>query len=50
MAYFQQTSVLCELRHGTCVSFGPLDRGMVSKWRPKDRVTAEIHIFCFNLT
>lgn len=38
-AYFPQTSVLCELRHQPCVSSAPLDTGLVSKWRPKDRVS-----------
>lgn len=42
MAYLPQNSVLCELRHEAfeaCVSSGPLDVGLVSKWRPKDRVS-----------
>lgn len=43
MAYLPQTVVLCELRHeafeGSLPS-GPSDSGLVSKWRPRDRVTS----------
>lgn len=39
MAYLPQTSVLCELRHEAFEACGPLDSGLVSKWRPKDRVS-----------
>lgn len=41
MAYLPQTVVLCELRHEAfeaCMPSGPSDSGLVSKWRPKDRV------------
>lgn len=43
MAYLPQTIVLCELRHEAfevCLPTGPSDSGLVSKWRPKDRVSA----------
>lgn len=42
MAYLPQTVVLCELRHDNfeeCVPSGPIDSGLVSKWRPRDRVS-----------
>uniref|UniRef100_A0A1D1Z5U7 Regulatory-associated protein of TOR 1 n=2 Tax=Anthurium amnicola TaxID=1678845 RepID=A0A1D1Z5U7_9ARAE len=41
MAYLPQTLVLCELRHDVFEAFvpsGPLESGLVSKWRPKDRM------------
>lgn len=41
MAYLPQTVVFCELRHDgfeECVPSGPLESGLVSKWRPRDRV------------
>ncbi|KAB1224584.1 Regulatory-associated protein of TOR 1 [Morella rubra] len=41
MAYLPHNKVLSELRHGAfeaCVPTGPSDNGLVSKWRPKDRV------------
>ncbi|XP_022893501.1 regulatory-associated protein of TOR 1 [Olea europaea var. sylvestris] len=41
MAYLPQNVVLCELRHEgfeECVPSGPSDSGLVSKWRPKDRM------------
>ncbi|KAJ6395259.1 hypothetical protein OIU77_020509 [Salix suchowensis] len=41
MAYLPQNVVLCELRHEAfeaSVPTGPSDSGIVSKWRPKDRV------------
>lgn len=41
MAYLPQTVVLCEFRHEAfeaCLPTGPSDSGLVSKWRPKDRV------------
>jgi len=43
MAYLPQTVVLCELRHEAfeaAVPAGPADSGLVSKWRPKDRVSS----------
>lgn len=42
MAYLPQTSVLCEIRHEAfevSVPTGPSNTGLVSKWRPKDRVS-----------
>lgn len=42
MAYLPQTSVLCEVRHEAFevgVPAGPSNTGLVSKWRPKDRVS-----------
>ena len=42
MAYLPQTIVLCELRHEAfeaSVPTGPSESGLVSKWRPKDRVS-----------
>lgn len=47
MAYLPQTIVLCELRHDAfeaSTPTGPSDIGLVSKWRPKDRVSP-----CFEL-
>ncbi|XP_043723944.1 regulatory-associated protein of TOR 1-like isoform X2 [Telopea speciosissima] len=41
MAYLPQTVVLCDLRHESfeaCVPSGPSESGLVSKWRPKDRM------------
>ncbi|XP_043704845.1 regulatory-associated protein of TOR 1-like isoform X2 [Telopea speciosissima] len=41
MAYLPQTIVLCELRHESfeaCIPSGPAETGLVSKWRPKDRM------------
>lgn len=43
MVYFPQTIVLCDLRHEAFevrVPTGPADSGLVSKWRPKDRVSS----------
>lgn len=42
MAYLPQTIVLCDLRHHAFEVFrpaAPSDSGLVSKWRPKDRVS-----------
>lgn len=42
MAYLPQTSVLCEIRHEAfevSVPAGPSNTGLVSKWRPRDRVS-----------
>ena len=42
MVYLPQTIVFCELRHDAfeaCLPAGPSDSGLVSKWRPKDRVS-----------
>ncbi|XP_074581957.1 regulatory-associated protein of TOR 1-like [Curcuma longa] len=41
MAYLPQTVVLSEFRHEgfeDCAEVGPSDSGLVSKWRPKDRL------------
>lgn len=41
MLYLPQTIVFCELRHEAfedSVPTGPAESGLVSKWRPKDRV------------
>ncbi|GLU17889.1 hypothetical protein SLE2022_342370 [Rubroshorea leprosula] len=41
MLYLPQTVVLCELRHDAfegSAPTGPSDSGLVSKWRPKDRM------------
>lgn len=46
MAYLPQNIVLTELRHDAfeaCTPSGPAESGLVSKWRPKDRV---ICFFC----
>ena len=54
-AYLPQTIVLCDLRHEAfegCVPSGPSDSGLVSKWRPKDRVSSFSHCvnkFCYGL-
>ena len=48
MAYLPQNMVLCELRHEAfeaCVPTGPSDNGLVSKWRPKDRVSLSFAIY-----
>lgn len=48
MAYLPQTVVLCELRHDAFEASEPTvpsDSGLVSKWRPKDRVS---HKFVVN--
>lgn len=47
MAYFPQTIVLCELRHDRfedSVPSGPSDTGLVSKWRPRDRVSCALFV------
>lgn len=50
MVYLPQTIVLCELRHDAfeaCLPAGPSESGLVSKWRPKDRVSRFTSIlFC----
>lgn len=48
MVYLPQTIVLCELRHDAfeaCLPAGPSDSGLVSKWRPKDRVSRFFFFF-----
>lgn len=41
MAYLPQTVVFCDFRHEgfeDCVPSGPSESGLVSKWRPKDKM------------
>ncbi|KAL9398912.1 hypothetical protein Peur_007873 [Populus x canadensis] len=54
-AYLPQTVVLCELRHEAfeaSVPTGPSDSGLVSKWRPKDRMkTGYVAlVLCLNIS
>ncbi|KAG8650077.1 regulatory-associated protein of TOR 1 isoform X3 [Manihot esculenta] len=55
MAYLPQTVVLCELRHDAfeaSIPTGPSDSGLVSKWRPKDRMkTGYVAlVLCLNIS
>ncbi|XP_027349428.1 regulatory-associated protein of TOR 1 isoform X5 [Abrus precatorius] len=55
MAYLPQTVVLCELRHEAfeaAVPVGPSDSGLVSKWRPKDRMKTGCValVLCLNIS
>ncbi|XP_051130261.1 regulatory-associated protein of TOR 1 isoform X2 [Andrographis paniculata] len=55
MAYLPQTVVLCELRHDgfeDCIPSGPSDSGLVSKWRPKDRMKTGCValVLCLNIS
>ncbi|KAK7395012.1 hypothetical protein VNO78_15553 [Psophocarpus tetragonolobus] len=55
MAYLPQTVVLCELRHDAfeaAVPAGPSDSGLVSKWRPKDRMKTGCValVLCLNIS
>nr|XP_023912272.1 regulatory-associated protein of TOR 1 [Quercus suber]POF10632.1 regulatory-associated protein of tor 1 [Quercus suber] len=55
MAYLPQNMVLCELRHEAfeaCVPTGPSDNGLVSKWRPKDRMKTGCValVLCLNIS
>ncbi|ESW12142.1 hypothetical protein PHAVU_008G087800 [Phaseolus vulgaris] len=55
MAYLPQTVVLCELRHEAfeaAVPAGPSDSGLVSKWRPKDRMKTGCValVLCLNIS
>ncbi|PRQ42771.1 putative transcription factor WD40-like family [Rosa chinensis] len=55
MAYLPQTIVLCELRHDAFearVPTGPSDSGLVSKWRPKDRMKTGCValVLCLNIS
>lgn len=55
MAYFPQNIVLCELRHEAfeaCAPSGPSDSGLVSKWRPKDRMKTGCValVLCLNIS
>lgn len=50
IAYLSQTVVLCDFRHDgfeESVPLGPAESGLVSKWRPKDRVSSsfEFHFY-----
>ncbi|VFQ71153.1 unnamed protein product [Cuscuta campestris] len=54
-AYLPQTIVFCELRHDgieECVPSGQLERGLVSKWRPKDRMQTGCValVLCLNIS
>ncbi|KAJ4969879.1 hypothetical protein NE237_002978 [Protea cynaroides] len=55
MAYLPQTVVLCELRHESfeaCVPSGPSESGLVSRWRPKDRMKTGCValVLCLNIS
>ncbi|KAI3968326.1 hypothetical protein MKW92_052315 [Papaver armeniacum] len=55
MAYLPQTIVLCEFRHDAfeaCVPSGPSESGLVSKWRPKDRMKTGCValVLCLNIS
>ncbi|XP_031102794.1 regulatory-associated protein of TOR 1-like isoform X1 [Ipomoea triloba] len=55
MAYLPQTIVFCELRHDgfeECVPSGPLESGLVSKWRPRDRMKTGCValVLCLNIS
>ncbi|KAI4353507.1 hypothetical protein L6164_002452 [Bauhinia variegata] len=55
LAYLPQTVVLCELRHEAfeaSVPLGPSDSGLVSKWRPKDRMKTGCValVLCLNIS
>ncbi|XP_042050118.1 regulatory-associated protein of TOR 1-like isoform X1 [Salvia splendens] len=55
MAYLPQTIVLCELRHDgfeDCIPAGPSDSGLVSKWRPRDRMKTGCValVLCLNIS
>ncbi|CAK9153753.1 unnamed protein product [Ilex paraguariensis] len=55
MAYLPQNIVFCELRHEAfeaCEPSGPLDSGLVSKWRPKDRMKTGCValVLCLNIS
>lgn len=48
IAYLPQTVVLCDFRHEgfeESVPMGPAESGLVSKWRPKDRVSSSFELF-----
>ncbi|XP_008792190.2 regulatory-associated protein of TOR 1 [Phoenix dactylifera] len=55
MAYLPQTVVLCDFRHEgfeDCVPLGPSESGLVSKWRPKDRMKTGCValVLCLNIS
>ncbi|XP_008799843.2 regulatory-associated protein of TOR 1-like isoform X2 [Phoenix dactylifera] len=54
MAYLPQIVVLCDFRHEgfeDCMPSGPSESGLVSKWRPKDRMKTEYValVLCLNI-
>ncbi|CAH9103197.1 unnamed protein product [Cuscuta europaea] len=55
MAYLPHTVVFCELRHDgfeECRPSGPLESGLVSKWRPRDRMKTGCValVLCLNIS
>ncbi|KAI7750720.1 hypothetical protein M8C21_013022 [Ambrosia artemisiifolia] len=55
MAYLPQNVVLSELRHDAFEAFtpsGPAETGLVSKWRPKDRMKtgSVVLVLCLNIS
>ncbi|XP_057536225.1 regulatory-associated protein of TOR 1 isoform X2 [Amaranthus tricolor] len=55
MLYLPQTIVFCELRHEAfedSVPTGPAESGLVSKWRPKDRMKTGMValVLCLNIS
>lgn len=55
MVYLPQMVVLCELRHDAfedCSPAGPAESGLVSKWRPKDRMKTGCValVLCLNIS
>ncbi|XP_010683562.2 regulatory-associated protein of TOR 1 [Beta vulgaris subsp. vulgaris] len=55
MVYFPQTIVFCELRHEAfedSVPTGPAESGLVSKWRPRDRMKTGMValVLCLNIS
>ncbi|CAA0830582.1 Regulatory-associated protein of TOR 1 [Striga hermonthica] len=55
MAYLPQTVVLCEHRHEAfedCTPSGPSDSGLVSKWRPRERMKTGCValVLCLNIS
>ncbi|KAF3776242.1 Regulatory-associated protein of TOR 1 [Nymphaea thermarum] len=55
LAYLPQTVFLCEPRHDlfeACVPSGPAENGLVSKWRPKDRMRTGCValVLCLNIS
>ncbi|XP_062167404.1 regulatory-associated protein of TOR 1 isoform X1 [Alnus glutinosa] len=55
LAYLPQNKVLCEPRHEAfegCAPTGPSENGLVSKWRPKDRMKTGCValVLCLNIS
>ncbi|KAK3404989.1 hypothetical protein EUGRSUZ_K01267 [Eucalyptus grandis] len=55
LSYLPQNVVFCELRHEAfeaCVPCGPSESGLVSKWRPKDRMKTGCVaiVLCLNIS